>query len=243
MELGSRTMKRMNLELGGKNPFIVLEDADVDAAVKCAVMSQYSNSGQICASPGRYYLHEKIYYEFVEKFVAASKTLITGDPADPKTQMGPVVNKEQRDKVETYIKSGVDQGAKLMLGGQRPTGKGYYVPPTVFTDVTMNMTIAREEIFGPVACILKPWNSEEKMLESVNDNIFGLGGSVWSRNIVRAMKTAERIEAGGIWINDHLTLHEDMPWGGVKESGIGRENCWTGMEEYTQLKTICLNLT
>jgi aldehyde dehydrogenase (NAD+) len=175
--------------------------------------------------------------------VAASKTLITGDPADPKTQMGPVVNKEQRDKVETYIKSGVDQGAKLMLGGQRPTGKGYYVPPTVFTDVTMNMTIAREEIFGPVACILKPWNSEEKMLESVNDNIFGLGGSVWSRNIVRAMKTAERIEAGGIWINDHLTLHEDMPWGGVKESGIGRENCWTGMEEYTQLKTICLNLT
>jgi acyl-CoA reductase-like NAD-dependent aldehyde dehydrogenase len=243
MELGSRTMKRMALELGGKNPFIVLDDANVDAAVQCAVHSQYGNCGQICASPRRYYLHEKIYAEFVDKFIAGSKSLVTGDPRDPKNQMGPVVNKEQRDVVESYIKSGVDQGARLELGGKRPAGKGYYVKPAVFTGVTLDMTIAREEIFGPVACIMKPWNSEEQMLQSVNDNAFGLGGSVWSRNTVRAMKIADQIESGAVWINDHLTLSDGMPWGGVKESGIGRENAPIGMDEYTQLKTINLNLT
>lgn len=240
MELGSRTMKRMALELGGKNPFIVLEDADVDAAVECAFHSQYANCGQICASPGRYYLHEKIYAEFVDKFVARSKSLVVGDPTDPETQMGPVVNKEQRDTVEDYIKSGIDQGAKLVMRGSRPSGKGYYVPPAVFTGVTLDMKIGREEIFGPVACIMEPFTSEEKMLQSVNDNVYGLGGSVWSRNIVRAMKMAEEIEAGGIWINDHLTLSDGMPWGGVKDSGIGRENSPIGLEEYTQLKTVNL---
>jgi acyl-CoA reductase-like NAD-dependent aldehyde dehydrogenase len=242
MELGSRTIKRMALELGGKNPFIVLEDADIDAAVNCGVHSSYGNCGQICASPGRYYVHEKVYAEFVEKFTAAAKKVVTGDPADPKTEMGPVVNKEQRDKVEAYIKSAIDQGAKLEVGGKRPAGKGYFVPPTVFTGITLDMTVAREEIFGPVACIMKPFSSEDKMLQSANDNVFGLGGSVWSRDIVRAIKMANRIEAGGIWINDHLTLSDGMPWGGFKESGIGRENASIGLEEFTQLKTINLNM-
>ncbi len=242
MELGSRTMKRMALELGGKNPFIVLDDANIDAAVQCAVSSSYANAGQICASPGRYYINEKVYDEFVTKFIAATKKMVTGDPTDPNTQMGPVVNQEQRDKVEGYIKSGIEQGAILEVGGQRPAGKGYYVPPTIFTGVTLDMKIAREEIFGPVACIMKPFSSEEKMLESVNDNVFGLGGSVWSRSAVRAIRVANQIEAGGIWINDHLTLSDNMPWGGVKESGIGRENAAIGLEEYTQLKTINLKM-
>jgi len=242
MELGSRTMKRMALELGGKNPFIVLDDANIDAAVQSAVSSSYTNAGQICASPGRYYVSEKVYDEFMAKFIAGAKKLITGDPADPRTQMGPVVNQEQRDKVEDYIKSGLEQGARLETGGQRPAGKGYFVPPTIFSGVTLDMRIAREEIFGPVACVMKPFSSEEQMLQSVNDNAFGLGGSVWSRSAVRAIKMANQIEAGGIWINDHLTLSENMPWGGVKESGIGRENAAIGLDEYTQLKTINLKM-
>jgi acyl-CoA reductase-like NAD-dependent aldehyde dehydrogenase len=242
MELGSRTMKRMALELGGKNPFIVLDDANIDAAVHCGVFSSYGNCGQICASPGRYYIHEKVYDEFVSKFIDGARKMVYGDPTDPRTMMGPVVNQEQRDKVEAYIKSGIEQGARLEIGGKRPAGKGFYVPPTVFTGVTLDMTIAREEIFGPVACIMKPFSSEEKMLESVNDNVFGLGGSVWSRSAVRAIKMANQIEAGGIWINDHLTLSDNMPWGGVKESGIGRENAPIGLDEYTQLKTINIKM-
>jgi acyl-CoA reductase-like NAD-dependent aldehyde dehydrogenase len=242
MELGSRTMKRMALELGGKNPFIVLDDADIEAAVRCGVSSSYNNCGQICASPGRYYIHERVYNEFVSKFIISTKQMVTGDPADPRTQMGPVVNREQRDKVEAYIRSGIEQGARLELGGQRPAGKGYFALPTVFTGVTLDMKIAREEIFGPVACFMQPFSSEEKMLQSVNDNVFGLGGSVWSRSAVRAIKVANQIEAGGVWINDHLTLSDNMPWGGVKESGIGRENAAIGLEEYTQLKTINLKM-
>ncbi|MBN1189376.1 MAG: aldehyde dehydrogenase [Dehalococcoidales bacterium] len=247
MELGSSNVKRLALELGGKNPFIVLEDADLDAAVRSAVHSSYTNCGQICASPGRYYLHEKIHDEFVERFVAEAKKIVVGNPLDPSTQMGPVVNKEQRDKIEAYIKSGVDQGAKLVLGGKRPTNppldKGCFVMPTVFTDVTLDMTIAREEIFGPVACIMKSYSSEEQLLASVNDNVFGLGGSVWSKNTARAMRLAAEIETGAVWINEHLFLADGMPWGGVKESGLGRENSSFVVEEYTQVKTVYVDLT
>lgn len=247
MELGSRNVKRMALELGGKNPFIVFGDADIDAAVQCAVHSSFSNCGQICASPGRYYLHESIYDEFVEKFVNAAGKVVVGDPLDPNTQMGPVVSKDHRDKVEAYIKSGIEQGAKLVLGGERPSAppldRGYFVMPTVFTGVTLDMKIGREEIFGPVACIMPKFSSEEAMLASVNDNSYGLGGSIWSVDTARAMRVAANIESGAVWINEHLLLADGMPWGGVKESGIGRENYARGLEEYTNLKTVYVDLS
>jgi acyl-CoA reductase-like NAD-dependent aldehyde dehydrogenase len=247
MEVGSCNVKRLTLELGGKNPFIVLEDADIDSAVQCAVHSSFFNSGQICASPGRYYLHEKIYEEFVAEFTVAAKNAVVGDPLDPKTQMGPVVSREHRDRIENYIKSGVEEGAKLVLGGKRPTAppldKGYYVMPTVFTGVTLDMKIGREEIFGPVACFMDKFSSEEKVLESVNDNNYGLGGSVWTKDTTRGMRLADGIQAGVVWINEHMLMSQEMPWGGIKESGIGREKTPLGLEEYSQLKSVYVDLT
>lgn len=246
MELGSRNVKRLSLELGGKNPFIVLEDADVDAAVHCGVHSSFFNSGQVCASPGRYYLHAKVHDEFVAKFKATAQKIVVGDTQNPETQMGTVVNEEHRDKVEGYIKSGIESGAKLVLGGQRPTtpplDKGSYVMPTVFTGVEQYMKIAREEIFGPVACIMTPFTSEEKVIELANDNIYGLSASVWSCNQTKAIKMANKIEAGTVWINEHMLIR-DIPWGGFKESGFGKEHGTLGLEEYTQIKTICADLT
>jgi acyl-CoA reductase-like NAD-dependent aldehyde dehydrogenase len=246
MARASQTVKRLTLELGGKNPFIVLEDADIDAAAQKAVMSSLLNSGQICASPGRYYIIERHHDEFVTKFIAGVKNFKVGDPLDEKTLMGPVVSAEHRDKVEYYIKSGIEEGAKLVLGGKRPTeppfDKGYYVMPTIFTEVTQNMKIAREEIFGPVACILK-FKSEHEVIDLANDNTFGLCASVWTKDIVKAINFAKRLRAGTIYINDHLTIGPEMPWGGFRESGIGKENSVVGLEDYTQLKLIAMELT
>ena len=245
MSCASGTVKHLGLELGGKNPFIVLEDANIDAAVKTAVFAMTFNAGMVCASPGRYYIHEKVHDEFVNKFVAALKKVVVGDPNDEKTEMGPVVSAEHRDRVEGYIKKGIEEGAKLVLGGKRPNkpplDKGYYIMPTVFTGVTQNMTIAREEIFGPVACIMK-FSSEEKVLKAANDNTFGLSASVWSRDTARAMKMANEIEAGTVWINDHMFIAAELPWGGYKESGLGKEGSILGMLEYTHIKVISLDL-
>ncbi len=245
MERSSCSIKRLGLELGGKNPFIVFDDTDVDSTAKRAVACSFENSGQICASPGRYYIHESIYDEFLEKYIDAAKKFVVGDPFDEKTQMGPLVSAEHRDKVEGYIKKGIEEGATLVLGGKRPAepplDKGYYVMPTVFTDVTDNMTIAREEIFGPVACMMK-FSSQEEVIRRANDNLFGLSASVWTKNTIRAMKVAKALDSGCVWINDHLTISSETPWGGVKESGIGRENGVIGLEEYTRRKLVAINM-
>ena len=246
MELASKTVKRVSLELGGKNPFIVLSDANLDIAVNCAVRCTQMNSGMICASPGRYYVHEKLHDEFVEKYVAGAKKWVVGDPTDEKTMMGPVVSAEHRDHIERLVKKGIEQGAKLVLGGQRPTqpplNKGYYVVPTAFTGVTPEMAIYREEIFGPVACIIK-YSDENKVLEMANDNTFGLCASVWTKNAAKGVRFANEINAGAVWVNDHMIIGNELPWGGIKESGFGKENHNVGLEEYTQLKLISLDLT
>jgi acyl-CoA reductase-like NAD-dependent aldehyde dehydrogenase len=246
MSCASTTVKRISLELGGKNPFIVLDDADVDSAVAGAIVVAFRNTGMICASPGRYYVHESIHDQFVEKFVAAAKKIVVGDPQDLKTQMGPVVSAEHRDKVEYYIRSGVEEGATLVLGGKRPTepplNKGYYVMPTVFTNVTQEMTIAREEIFGPVVCILK-FSSGDDILGLANDNVFGLSASVWTKDTAKGLRYANELKAGFIWINEHMAVSPELPWGGFRESGIGKESSIYGLYEYTQLKTIYADLS
>ncbi len=245
MAKASRTTKRLIMELGGKNPFIVLADADVEAAASKAVFSTQVNAGQVCASPGRYYIHESIHDEFVKAYVAAAGKITVGDPLSDKTFMGPLVSAEHRDRVESYIRTGSEEGATLVLGGKRPDesplNRGYFVMPTAFTDVTMDMTIAREEIFGPVACIMR-FSSEEEVIASANDNVYGLCASVWTKDVVKAINMANKLRAGTVYINDHLTISPDMPWGGFGESGFGKENALVGLQEYTQLKLIALEL-
>ena len=187
MVAASRTVKRLQLELGGKNPVIVLDDADIDIAVSAMATRQFSNSGQICSSPGRFYVHEKVYDRFLKKFIMAAKSVVVGDPADEKTEMGPVVSAEHRNSIEAHIKSAVDEGANVVLGGARPSHpalkKGCYVMPTVITDITQNMTVVREEIFGPVACFMEKFSSDEKVIAMANDNILAsapmFGRRIW----------------------------------------------------------------
>ncbi len=246
MSCASHTVKRIGLELGGKNPFIVCGDADIDAAAEGGVFASFFNAGMVCASPGRYYVHEKIHDEFVEKFIAGTQKLIVGDPSDEKTQMGPLVSAEHRDKVEGYIKSGIEEGAKLVLGGKRPAvpplNKGYFVVPTVFTGVTQNMKIAREEIFGPVVCIMK-YSSEDEVVALANDNSFGLSASVWTKDTPKGIRIANEIRAGTVWVNEHIVLNPGMPWGGYKESGIGKDGSLHTLDEYTQLKAIHVDIS
>ena len=246
MALASQTVKRLQLELGGKNPVIILDDADVNTAVFSMLMFQFANSGQICAAPGRFYVHEKVYDEFLAKVTAAAKKMVVGDPNDEKTQMGPLVSAEHRDKVEGYIQSAIDEGAKLVLGGKRPTAppmnKGYYVVPTIFTNVTQKMKIAREEIFGPVVCIMEKFNSDEKVIEMANDTTFGLTSYVWTRDTARGIRFANEIQAGTVVLNNSGSGGPELPWGGYKESGIGKEGSLYGLYDYTNLKRIHVDL-
>ena len=246
MSLASQTVKRLQMELGGKNPVIILDDADIDKAVGEMFIHQFANCGQLCGSPGKFYVHEKVYDEFLEKFTAKVKKLIVGDPNDERTEMGPLASIEHRDRVEGYIKSGITEGAKVILGGKRPTtppmNKGYYVVPTIFTNVTQNMKIAREEIFGPVACFMEKFNSDNKVIEMANDNTFGLNSWVWTKDIARGMRFANEIQAGTVQIGQSHGGGPELPWGGYKESGIGKEGSLYGLYEYTNLKRIQVDL-
>jgi acyl-CoA reductase-like NAD-dependent aldehyde dehydrogenase len=239
----SQTVKTTMMELGGKNPAIILEDADVEAAAEELCSITFENVGQNCAQPSRFYIHEKVHDRFVEKFVATANSIKVGDPADESTVMGPVVSREQRDTIERYIKSAIDEGATLVCGGRRPTGpifdKGFYLSPTVFTDLTPNMTIAREEVFGPVVGIFR-FSSDEKVLEAANDSVFGLCASVWTKDYARGLKFVNELQAGSVWINQHMNLVAETPWGGFKESGLMKEGGVLGAEGYTQLKYVVI---
>jgi acyl-CoA reductase-like NAD-dependent aldehyde dehydrogenase len=245
MASGAGTVKKLQMELGGKNPCIVLKDANIDAAVRTGVMQSFFNTGQVCTCPGRFYVHESIYNEFIEKFIAATKAFVTGDPMNEKTDMGPLVSAEQRDKVEYYIKLGIEEGARLVYSGKKPAAaafsQGFWVAPAIFADVTQNMRIAREEIFGPVACILK-FSSEIEVVDLANDSDFGLVASVWTRNVAKGINMANRIQAGSVAINDHVKAGIEIPHGGYKESGFSKEKSMLGMEEFTQIKLMSIDL-
>ncbi len=245
MSVASQTVKRLVMELGGNNPVLVLKDAEIDAVVKLLSFRQFNNAGMHCSGPGRYYLHESIHDEFVEKFAAAAKKVVVGDPRDSKTTMGPVVSAEHRDKLEYYMKAGLEQGAKAIVGGKRPAhpplNKGFYVMPTVFTNVTHDMAIAREEKFGPVACLLK-FSSEEEVIKLANDSQYGLCAAVWTRDMRKGMRFVRELQAGTVFVNTHM-LTPELPWGGgIKESGIGKEGSIVGMQEFTEVKMVCLNM-
>ena len=246
MVAASGTLKRLHMELGGKNPYIVLEDADLDRIALQAAGSTCANSGMVCASPGRYYIQEKVHDIFVEKFINAIQKIAVGDPKDEKTDMGPVVSKEHRDRVEGYIQSGVEEGAVLRLGGERPTiphlNNGFYVMPTVLTRVNPHMKIFREEIFGPVACFIR-FSDDDEVIASANDNVYGLCASVWTKDTARGMRIVSRINAGAVSVNNPRFVAPETPWGGFKESGFGKENSIHGLEEYTRIKLLAVDFS
>ncbi|MGC8773485.1 MAG: aldehyde dehydrogenase family protein, partial [Conexivisphaera sp.] len=245
MDMASRTVKRLALELGGKNPLIVLDDADVEAAVEGAVMGSFFNSGQVCATSSRIYVHESVHDEFVRKFVEATKKLVVGDPMDPGTDMGPVAYMEHRRNIERYIEIGVKEGAKMVLGGPPPAelSKGAYVMPTIFVDGRQDMTIVQEEIFGPVEVVLK-FRTDDEAIEMANGTRYGLGSSVWTRDIARAAKFIRGIEAGTVWVNEHIPVFPETPWGGFKMSGTGtKELSPHALDTYLRLKHISIDLT
>jgi len=245
MQLASDTVKQVGLELGGKNAFVVLEDAKIDSAVEGAVFGAFFNSGQVCAAASRFYIHESLYDEFAKKFVAAAKKLKYGDTMNMETVIGPVAYEAHRNYVESCVEKAKKAGAKLLLGGKRPntadTKNGFFVAPTIFGDCTNDMDIMQEEIFGPVVALAR-FKTNEEALKLTNDTRFGLSASVWTENIRSGINMANQIKAGTVWINDHLIIFCETPWGGCKESGWGKDLSTMVFDEYTKLKHIYIDL-
>jgi acyl-CoA reductase-like NAD-dependent aldehyde dehydrogenase len=243
--VAAASVKPVGMELGGKNAFIVLPDADIDAAVAGGIFSAFFNSGQVCAAASRFYVHDAVYDQFEEKFVSAAAGLRVGDPMNMETVMGPVAYEAHRDKVEAYIRGAKESGARLLLGGQRPdtpeTRKGYFVDPTVFGECDHNSPFMREEIFGPVAGLCHI-SSPQEAVTMANDTPYGLSASVWTGNAQLGMVMAEQIKAGTVWINEHIILFCNTPWGGCKESGWGKDLSKMVLEEYTMTKHIYLDM-
>ncbi|HEY8516432.1 MAG TPA: aldehyde dehydrogenase family protein [Candidatus Binatia bacterium] len=238
-------LKLVTLELGGKSPHIIFDDVDIDRAVANAIFGIYTNCGQVCTSGSRIFVHEKIYDPFVEKLVERAKKIRIGDPFDPATQLGPLVSKEQFERVSRYVEIGKSEGAKLLCGGKKPSdpalARGYYFEPTVFVDVDNKMRIAQEEIFGPVACVLK-FSSEEDVLRKANDIVYGLAAGIQTNDIKRAHKLARRLKAGSVWINTYHRIETSCPFGGYKMSGYGRENGTAMVQYLTRTKSVAVDL-
>ena len=235
-------VKHVSLELGGKNPLIVFPDADLDRAVAGAIhgMNFGVCQGQSCGSNSRILIHSSVHDDFVERMTSAIESIVVGRAYDPGTQMGPLVSKKQYDRVLGYIDQGKASGARLVTGGSRPShldDQGYFIAPTVFSNVDMSMSIAKEEIFGPVVSV-SSWNDYDTMLQQANDVEYGLTASIWSEDISLALKTAERIEAGYIWVNDANRHYWGVPFGGMKNSGLGREESMHELLSYMELQAI-----
>jgi acyl-CoA reductase-like NAD-dependent aldehyde dehydrogenase len=238
------TLKKLSLELGGKSPNIVLDDADIDAAVKGASMAIFYNTGQACTAGSRLLVHESIRDEFVEKLIKRAAGFVPGDPLDPKTRLGPLVSEEQLDRVMGYIDQGKSQGAELLLGGDRVevNGKrGYFLNPTIFGAVESKMTIACEEIFGPVLAV-QTFSDVEEAIQIGNATEYGLAAAVWTRDVRKAHHVAHQLRAGTVWINTYHNLDTASPFGGYKQSGYGRELGRYALDLYTQVKSVWVNL-
>jgi betaine-aldehyde dehydrogenase len=237
MELAARDLKRVSLELGGKSPNIVFADSDWERAAETSPMSVFANTGQDCCARSRLFVERPIYELFVERFVAATRKLAVGDPAKPETQIGPLVSAGQREVVEAYLADARAQGRTLAVGGGRPWAKGYYLAPTVLLGVETADRCWREEIFGPVVCI-RPFADEAAMIQEVNASPYGLSGSLWTNDLRRALRVARQIDSGVLSVNSHSSVHVEAPFGGFKQSGLGRDLGMNAMEGYTEVKNV-----
>jgi aldehyde dehydrogenase (NAD+) len=234
-------LKRVTLELGGKSPNIVFADADMDQAIEGSHFALFFNQGQCCCAGSRLFVEEKAYDQFVEKSVARAKKRTVGDPFDRATEQGPQVDDVQFEKVMSYIEAGKREGAALLCGGKRVGDRGYFIEPTVFADVKDTMKIAQEEIFGPVMSIIK-FKDLDEVIERANKTIYGLAAAVWTRDITKAHAIANNVRAGTVWVNCYDVFDAAAPFGGFKQSGLGRELGEYGLQQYTEVKTVTVKL-
>jgi aldehyde dehydrogenase (NAD+) len=244
MRGAAETLKTITLELGGKSPNIVLSDADIDAALRGVAIGIFYGKGEVCAAGSRLLVDRSIKDEFIDKLAARTRKMVPGDPLDPKTRFGSVSSQKQMETVLRYIASGKSEGATLVAGGERAdigTGKGFFVQPTVFADVTQQMTIAREEIFGPVLAAIEFADLDEAIAKA-NDTQYGLAAGVWTRDIKKAHYVARKLQAGTVWVNTYNVYDTAAPFGGYKQSGFGREMSAHALQHYTQVKSVWVDL-
>ncbi|MBA4798997.1 MAG: betaine-aldehyde dehydrogenase [Rhizobiales bacterium] len=237
-------LKHVTMELGGKSPLVVFDDADVDSAISGAMLGNFYSTGQVCSNGTRVFVHKAIKETFLSRLKDRTEAIVIGDPQDEATQMGPMVSLAQREKVLSYIDKGKAEGATLVTGGGIPnsvTGEGFYIQPTVFADVTDDMTIAREEIFGPVMCVLD-FEDEAEVIARANATEFGLSAGVFTADFSRAHRVVDQLEAGTLWINTYNLCPVEIPFGGSKQSGFGRENSAAALEHYSELKTVYVGM-
>jgi betaine-aldehyde dehydrogenase len=235
-------LKKLHLELGGNDPFIVCDDVDVDVAAQGAAFAAFLNMGQVCTSAERFYVFEKVADRFLDKFSSVAESLRLGDPMGPDIELGPMVSAAQRSKVERKLAAATEEGAELVTGGKRPEGfsKGYFFEPTILTGVNHSMRLMKEETFGPIAPVMIVQGIDEA-ITLANDSKYGLGASIYTNNLEYAMTAAANIRAGTFWINDPLTDNEAGPFGGMRLSGMGRELGVEGLEEFRDTKHIHLD--
>ncbi|WP_322996051.1 aldehyde dehydrogenase family protein [Castellaniella sp.] len=232
-------MKRVSLELGGKSPVVIMDDCPVDLAIQGAAGAIFFNQGQVCTAGSRVFIQDGIYDQVVEGLAAAADSLKMGSGFDGDTQIGPMISARHRDRVSRYIDEGRASGAQLLAGGQTWQGAGYFVHPTVFANATPDASIVREEIFGPVVVAAR-FQQEEDAVRLANDTRFGLGASIWSNDLARVQRMVPRIQAGTVWVNTHNMLDPSMPFGGYKQSGVGREHGRAVISNYIETKSVCI---
>ena len=240
----AKNLVSCSLELGGKSPHVVFEDADLDRAAAAVAGAMYASTGQSCIAGSRCFLHKSVHDEVLDRLIKASESIRIGSPLDADSEMGPLSIHEQLDKVKTYVGYGVEDGAQIVTGGGQPKddalAKGWFFEPTIFTNVSNDMRIAQDEIFGPVLSVL-PFNDESELIEKANDTRFGLAAGVWTQDIDRAMRFAREVEAGTVWINTYRNMSPMAAEGGFKHSGYGKQNGFEAMHEFTRLKNVVID--
>ncbi|HEX4203701.1 MAG TPA: gamma-aminobutyraldehyde dehydrogenase [Ktedonobacteraceae bacterium] len=246
MRAGAETLKHVHLELGGKAPFIVYEDADIDACANGAVVGGYVNCGQDCTAATRIYVHESVYDRFLDAFMSKVKQIRVGDPAQESTDMGSLISAKQRDRVEGYVERALGAGANILLGGKLAQiagfERGFFFEPTVIAEERNDAEIVQSEVFGPVV-VVQRFRDEAEVLQKANGVAYGLAASVWTRDIYKAMRASKALQFGTVWVNDHLPLASETPHGGYKESGFGKDMSMYSFEEYTQIKHVMIELS